>query len=269
MSEENNLITTGNELALIEHKYLVKEGQFELVGFDELYQQVEQLGDYLSEIEVTPENIKVNKKLVASIRKTCDGLNRERIDFKKEYMKPVERLEQQVKLITSLASEYENLVRDQIRELEEKERREKSEEIKELFSKRLRAYGSETLYSFDDFIQPKYLNKSMSMNKVEKEMVDWLEMRRNDISSLEVYASEHHSDFSNVFDYYRNCNDLGKTMSHFNELEKERTRLMSDLDSRPQRKHKVQKYVLIKIKEEDTDTATTLLDAKGIGYELL
>lgn len=255
-----------NELVPIEHQFLVNEGQFELIGYDELNMQVEELGKFLSSIEVTPENIQDSKKLVAQVRKLCDGLNKERIEFKKQYLRPYNHLEQQVKHLTQKAGEYEGIVRHQIRLLEEQERKEKKDQIRTIFNKRLRAYGDETLFPFELFIQPVHLNKSTTLKKVEKEMTQWFETRKVDLENLEVNAQQLGIEFYTVLDHYNKTGNVSQTMLHFNKVQEERKAVNEKVQQIPRRKVKVQRYATFKIKEEDSAKVEQLLQISNIEY---
>ena len=177
------------DLSLKDIHVNMTRGSFELVGYNELKYKISLIADYLENVEVTEENIKENKKLVARVRKAIDELNRDRIEFKKTYLLPYEYYAQQVKEVSDMAKEAEETVRQQIRELEEIERDEKEARIKELFEARLRPYPHKEIMDFEEFMKPSYANKTYSMSKVEEEIVKFLESRERDYEALEDIAS--------------------------------------------------------------------------------
>lgn len=261
-----------NELVLAEHQILVQEGRFELVGYEDLKQQVNELGRYLLSIEVTPDNILESKRLVASVRKMVDNLNRERIDLKKKYLEPYNHLEEQVKDITDNVSEYEELVRVQIRELEEKERSEKKDEVRKLFELKRRAYGSEELYLFEDFIEPRHLNKSASLSKVEDEMAAWFEERRRTILTLTEWAEMKDLEVAEVINHFVMTNSMFKTMDYYNSLleSKEKVKqVVNDSNKKTLTKTGAVSYSRIKVREEDLERVKLLLEASGIEYTVI
>lgn len=260
-----------NDLILSEHKILVQEGSFELIGFEELKQKINVLGRQLLSIEVTPDNIQENKRLVAQVRKFVDGLNRERIDFKNQYLQPYKKLEAQVKEISNRVTDYENIVRDQIREIEEVEREEKQKEIEEIFNRRLRAYGDQKLFEFNDFIKPKYLNKSFSINKVEEEMVSWFESRNQDISALKIFAETSNHDYAEILNQYLMTQNVAETMTYFKTLDNKKESINKALEKKPKSKKKIpqEEYVLIRVKEKDKDRVGSLLTLSGIEFEVV
>lgn len=260
-----------NELVLPNIDIVTDNQQIILVGYETLDKQLDQLGEYLSSVEVTQENIKENKKLVAQVRKACNDLNTRRIAFKKEYMKPLTTLENQIKQLDQKAKHFEDHVRDQIKELEEKEREEKYQTILDLFNKRLRIYGSDALYPFKSFFYRSYLNKSYSMNKIEEEMVEWFENRQNDINALIGYSETIKQSKDEVIAYYLECNNLTVTISHFAELNQTLEKVSHAVSTAPRRANKPQPKTsaVIKVLEDDLERVKQLLTASGISFEIL
>lgn len=258
------------ELTLPNIDIVTNNQEIELIGYEVLDRQLNQLGEYLSSIVVTQDNIKENKHLVAKVRKACKELNDRRIAFKREYLKPLETLENQVKQLDKKASEFENLVRVQIRDLEEKEREEKRAEIENLFNKRLKIYGSSELYPFESFLTKQHLNKSTSMEKIEDEMVEWFESRQNDINALISYSESIPQDKDTVIAQYLNLEDLSKTINYFTEHNAKTEQVRKARESVPKRANKPQpkSTVLIRIAEEDLERVKQLLELSQINFEL-
>lgn len=252
---------------------IVTENQdIRLIGYDYLDEQLDKLGEYLGSIEVTPENIKENKKLVAQVRKACRELNDRRLSFKKEYLKPLQTLEHQIKELDNKASRFEELVRVQIRDLEELEREEKREEIETLFKKRQRIYGQEELYPFESFLTRQHLNKSTSMNKIEEEMVEWFESRQNDIYALINYSESIPQDKDNVLAQYLDCGSVSQTIQYFTDLNEklEQVRIAQEKPTRVRaNKARPKTTKLIRISENDLERVKQLLSASNIEFEIV
>lgn len=173
------------DLDLNEIRVNMTSGNFELVGYKQLKYKISMIAQYLEGVEVNEENIKQNKKLVARVRKAVEDLNKERIEFKKAYLEPYQSYADQVKEVSNIAKQAEETVRQQIRELEEIEREQKEEEIRKLFELRLRPYAHKELIDFEEFMKPSYANKTYSMNKVEDEIVNFLQTKERDYEALE------------------------------------------------------------------------------------
>ena len=75
-------------------------------------------------------------------------------------------------------------VRKQRKYLEEFDRLQKEEFFKGIFEQRIKLYAFENLVSFHDFLKPEHLNKTTSINAVEKDMVEFLEQIDSDLKTL-------------------------------------------------------------------------------------
>ncbi|MBV1603340.1 DUF1351 domain-containing protein [Listeria monocytogenes] len=150
------------------------------------------LAQQIENIEMTEENVKQSKKLLAAVNKEVKNLESERISIKKEMLEPYNEFEKQVKEIVSIVKKADEMVRQQITQLEEEEREDKKLVLKRMFEKRIRMYDFKTYFTFDDFIENRHLNKSLSINKIESEMVEWLTKVENELKVIETmpYADE-------------------------------------------------------------------------------
>ncbi|EAC9742602.1 DUF1351 domain-containing protein [Listeria monocytogenes] len=150
------------------------------------------LAQQIENIEVTEENVKQSKKLLAAVNKEVKNLESERISIKKEMLEPYNEFEKQVKEIVSIVKTADEMVRQQVTQIEEEEREDKKLVLKRLFEKRIRMYDFKTYFTFDDFIENRHLNKSLSINKIESEMVKWLTKIETELKVIETmpYADE-------------------------------------------------------------------------------
>lgn len=152
----------------------------EFVGFEELKQSAEKLAANVQHVVVNKENVKESKQLIASINREIKTINDERIKLKKEVLEPYNKIEQQVKEIESIVNEASAVVKGQVKSLDEAERAEKEKKIRALFERRIKHYPFKDLFSFEDFLKPRHLNKSETMTKVEDNLVNWLERIKQD-----------------------------------------------------------------------------------------
>ncbi|HBZ6325624.1 TPA: DUF1351 domain-containing protein [Listeria monocytogenes] len=150
------------------------------------------LAQQIENIEVTEENVKQSKKLLAAVNKEVKNLESERILIKKEMLEPYNEFEKQVKEIVSIVKTADEMVRQQVTQMEEEEREDKKLVLKRMFEKRIRMYDFKTYFTFDDFIENRHLNKSLSINKIESEMVEWLTKIETELKIIETmpYADE-------------------------------------------------------------------------------
>lgn len=150
------------------------------------------LAQQIENIEVTEENVKQSKKLLAAVNKEVKNLESERISIKKEMLEPYNEFEKQVKEIVSIVKTADEMVRQQVTQIEEEEREDKKLVLKRMFEKRIRMYDFKTYFTFDDFLENRHLNKSLSINKIESEMVKWLTKIETELKVIETmpYADE-------------------------------------------------------------------------------
>ncbi|WP_036096092.1 DUF1351 domain-containing protein [Listeria floridensis] len=165
---------------------IVKRGSIQFNGFDEIKNSAMILASHIDNVKVTEENVKDSKRLLAAVNNEVKKLESQRIQIKNEMLIPYQTFESQVKEIVNIVKSADEKVRMQVRELEEAERDEKKISVKAIFDKRIQMYDFKNLFTFDDFLKPKYLNKTMSLTKVEAAMVKWLTQVEEDLSAIEL-----------------------------------------------------------------------------------
>jgi len=165
----------------------VQKGQVEFGGYEVIYRQCLEFLEYVKGLDITEENIKSARKSATLIRKQKDVVEDYRKSVKRELLEPYMVFEGQVKEIVGVIDEAESIIRHQVKVLDSIEREEKKEKLKQLFDKRASRY--QTHMTFEDFLEPRHLNKGISINQVELEMVKFLEAELEDTVSLEVNDS--------------------------------------------------------------------------------
>lgn len=196
------------EIKLFDDRDLkVSEPTILFPGYDRLKEQALEIAEHIKCMEVTEENVKETKKILARVNKSVKELNDRRIATKKEILKPYDDFEKQVKEIEKIVKDADEIVRSQVRQMEEQERQEKEEEIRSIWDLRIEQYDLAKILSFEDFLTPQHLNKTTSMNKVEAEMVDFLEKTENDLSLLS--SMEHNEELLII---YKEVKDVAITL---------------------------------------------------------
>jgi hypothetical protein len=175
------------ELEMIEavQSIYITQGKVDFPEYQALKDQAEKLAHEIANVEVTHENIKTSKKMLAAVNKSLKELESRRIHIKKLILEPYQVFEDQVKHIIAIVKEADEIVRDQVRAMEEAEREEKQEKLMDLFQKRIVHYSFRDLFTFKDFFHPRHLNKTSSIEMVEKEIIDFLEKVSRDLNAIE------------------------------------------------------------------------------------
>ena len=195
----------------------VRPGEVLFPKYAETLSSAQKLNEALSNVEVTEETIKTNKKLVAQVRKEADKLDDVRKKVKSEINKPYVEFEKLVKEITSTVKQGEDLIRQQVREFEEAERQEKYNQLLEIINLRLNHYTliQQANIDTDLILEPRLLNKSVSMNKAEEQIVEKLEHINQSIQSLQTM--EHASEL--IYEYSSNL-DMNRAITTVNNRHK-------------------------------------------------
>lgn len=158
-----------------------------LIRFDAypLYRQrAEEARDYLMTLDVSPESEQECKRTVAAARKISDQLNQEKIRIKKTVLEPYTAFEDKVKEIIAIITEGENVARDKLKAIDDQRREEKKEAIRKIWDARAGSFDCGQYLTFDHFLQERHLNKTVPISEVEKEMVQFLTEKTEDIRYL-------------------------------------------------------------------------------------
>lgn len=198
----------------MQQQILVTIGKIDFPDYISLKQQALELAENIAGVKVDPENIKQSKKLLAEVNKRLKELEDRRIAIKKLMLEPYNGFEAQVKEIVQIVKEADEIVRQQVKQLEEQERLEKQNELEEIFNKRIKHYGFDDLFSFGDFLQPRHLNKTVTIETTEKEMIAFLEKVEADLCAM-----EHMGNRWEVLDFYRTTKDLAAALTLANQAE--------------------------------------------------
>lgn len=223
--------------------FIIENGMGHFPSYAKLKKEALDLSQNLKNIVVTEDTIKTNKKLVAATRKATDTLNKRLLEFKKDLLTPYNQVKGQVDEIVSIVKEAEDIVRSQTREFEELERYDKNNNINIIFNKRLKHYKMLMKYeiSYSRLFESRYLNKTMSINKVEDELVEKMERIEQDLNIIDKNV-----DRDKLFVHYLINLNLSDA---FTKLEKE-------------------KEIVKRIKDEKTETFVVEVYSKA-NYELL
>lgn len=238
----------------------VLPGDITFNGFEKLKTEALQLSEQITQVEVTEENVQVSKKMLAAVNKRVKEIDSKRISIKKELLEPYITFEQQVKEITAIVKDADNHVRQQVRDLEELERAAKWVEVHGMFEKRIRQYPFESIFTFDDFVKPKHLNKSTTMNSVEKDMVEWLENKNADFEVIQGLPNSY-----DVLIEYKDTKDLATAINNVRQRDEYKDRLKEAV---PEKKKEVEKQFVIMLNDEkDYKLVEMFMEQNNINYK--
>lgn len=238
-------------------------GSINFDGYEELLRQAKEIAKHLGSIEVTADNIKENKKILAKVNKSIKELNDRRIAIKKEINKPYEEFAQKIKEIEKVVKSADEIVRFQVRELEERERDDKEKKLEEIWNKRIGQYDYAKLFKFSDFLESRHLNKTSTMKSVEEEMVNFLEKAERDIALLTDYENG-----KSLINSYLEVRDFASVLE-MDKKEKEKLLEQEKILEKVESKEKEKTYVFIIKDGKDAKLAEMLLRDNNIKFELI
>lgn len=247
------------EFELTENSLVIDIGSIQFPAFQQIKNSATKLANYIEKVEVTEENVKKSKKLVATVNKQVKDLNDKRIKVKKQMLEPYNEFEDQVKEITEIVKSSEETVRQQIRQLEEQERDKKERAIIDLFNKRIQQYNFKNLFTYKAFIKNSYLNKTYSLTKIEKEMVDWLEQTEQALATIVnlEYPYEIIAEYTKTQDLVQAINNVQKRHS---EVEDSRTLINEDVPNNYEIKYIIKN-------QKDAQLLELFMQKNNIKYE--
>ena len=147
---------------------------------EEIKKEIAEKVQHYANLVYTDEQIKEAKADRAKLRKFVDALETKRKEIKKQCLAPYESFEKQMKEIVAIVNKPILMIDGQVKAFEESEREKKLEKIFEIYNNA----------NFPDWVQPnkvideKWLNASVKIATVEKELNDQLERITKDLTTL-------------------------------------------------------------------------------------
>lgn len=248
----NELINT-DEIGTLEFEV----GKISFNAYENIKNKALKLSENLKTVEVSEENIKESKKLIAEVNKDVKKLEDYRIKVKKEMLKPYNDFEIQVKEIVKIVKEADEYVRSQIRELEEIERENKKAIVKEMFENKVKHYDFNEVITFDKFFKESMSNKTTSLDKIENELSEWLEQRKMDIEVIKSLKDDE------VLKEYLETFNLALAIENA-KIKEEENKKIEEVMKKTEKSSK--KYIFIISEEKDAKLTEMLLKENKINY---
>lgn len=161
----------------------------------------EKLTQY-NEIVVTPETLKAAKDDKAKLTKLRAALEERRKEVKRQCMAPYEDFERKYKELLALIDEPIGKIDTQIKALDEQEQQEKYNRVKDYFGCCMSSSLDVPIdVNFDRILNPKWKNKTIKADTLEKEIWDTLCRIKADVEELNSYytGSPHYTAIMNTY----------------------------------------------------------------------
>lgn len=212
-----------NELIIRTH---ITPGKIEFAPAEYEEQLSAQMQLYKDE-PVTPANRTDRKKDIATLRKIRKALEDRRKEVKTEWMRPYEEFEGNVRKLTALVDEPIDLLSDQVKELESRERAEKRKQLREHFAA-VAGDDAEWL-SLEQIYDQKWENASVSVKKACEEIDGRLNEIRLALMSLNMSTSDVKGE---AMERYKADLNLTAALNYINQYEAQKAKIQQAEEAR-------------------------------------
>ena len=179
-------------------------------NFEELKTELAERLSYYSDLVVTEDTIKDAKADRASLNKLRDAIETRRKEVKKQVLEPYNVFEGQVKELVALIDKPVAAIDGQLAGFEEKRKEEKRKQIEASYDALVSATIKDII-PLDRIMSKKWLNATMSMTKVEEEIIGWSKRVNADLLALDTVEEEYKAA---VRETYIRTLDIEAAMAH-------------------------------------------------------
>lgn len=149
-------------------------------NYEELKQELSVKVKMYETLVYTDDQIKSAKADRADLNRLKKALNDERIRREKEYMQPFNAFKAQINEIIGIIEKPVALIDQQIKEYEEQKKQEKRQKIEKLFD----TFPTMEWLKLSQIWSEKWLNASVTLKNIEKEIMERVDGIKNDIATL-------------------------------------------------------------------------------------
>ena len=147
---------------------------------EEIKKEVSEKIEHYKNLVYTDEQIKDAKSDRATLNKFVKALEDKRKEIKKQCLAPYEDFEKKMKEIVAIVNEPIGLIDTQLKEYEEKRKREKATKVDEILKEAEKSLPDDMHIPFDS----KWLNSSVSMKSIKEAIDGKIEQVKNDLDTL-------------------------------------------------------------------------------------
>lgn len=247
-----------------------------IFNYEELKTALLEKASHYEAIVYTDDQIQMAKADRANLNRLKKALNDERIKREREYMESFNVFKAQVNEIIGIIDKPCAVIDRRVKEFEERAKEEKRYAIEAYWQEILQAGKIPAGIGFNHLFNEKWLNASVKMPAIVKEITAKLEQIENDlavIDNLPAYAFEAH-------EVYINTLDLGKAVSEANHLrevaekkaawEAEQAKRKAEAPEQPIRRHDSFEAALANQRAEAlAQTEPAPIEKQWIGFQAL
>lgn len=194
---------------------------------EDIKKEVSEKVEHYKNLVYTDEQIKDAKADRAALRKFAEALEDKRKEIKKQCLAPYESFEKQMKEIIAIVNEPVALIDKQVKEYEEKQKKDKLESIKEYWESLDKPEG----LTFEKVFDPKWLNTNTSMKSIKaaiNDAIDKFNAEMDTLANLPEFSFEAQQTYISTLDIKKALNEahrlseMAKLKAEHEKLEKEK-----------------------------------------------
>lgn len=196
-------------------------------NFEDLKSEIQAKAHEYEVSVYTEDNIKAAKADRASLNKLKKALNDERIRREKAYMKPFNEFKAQINELIGLIDKPILAIDSQIKGYEDSKKDEKRQEILEMWDKK----DKPEFLGFDRIYNPKWLNATVSMKKIEEDMdllIATVKANLDTLDSLPEFGFEAKEVYKTTLDLQRAIAE-GQRLAEIQKRKEEAERQQAEL----------------------------------------
>ena len=210
---------------------------------------------------VTPETLTDDTKKRAELRNYAKAINSRRLEIEKEISKPIKEFKSKCDVLVDLYNSSAELIDNQIKVFEEKEKEERKAIIAEIFSENVKELKE--VLSLDKIFDDKWLNKGSwkedNTFRLENDLIAKIEVIRQDLITISELNSKYEVELKND---YLNHFQLGEVIRKNNDLIQKEELLKKQKEEsekviEEKKEEQVQEMLIKEVKQEDIDPIKT------------
>ena len=185
-------------------------------NFEELKQYALDKADEYKGIAYTEDDAAAMKADRADINRFLRAIDAERIQKKKEYLKPYNEFEAQVKEVLKPLQEAEALIAKGLKEIYDKWREERKEKVREIYEAHKGALGE--VVPFESVLCDAYLKKSTSVKAIDESLGILFDRVAKDVEEIEELTEKYRG--AAMTAYKASGRDLSAALAEVRQIQK-------------------------------------------------
>lgn len=200
----------------MENEIIIKDYELpklEIKDYDAILKAVEEDNKKYLKYIVTESTIDIDTKKRAELRNNAKAINQRRLDIEKKVSEPIKEFKAKCDILVKMYEASADLIDTQIKCFEEKTKETKKQLCMLIFNNNINELKN--VLKFESVFDEKWLNKSVNIEIVEKEIKEAIEKINNELKAIENLNSKYEVELKN--DYLLNF-DLGQVIIKNNKL---------------------------------------------------